>query len=158
MNSIQEVVNANLCISCGTCVGIAQNDTARMVLNEAKGIFEPEVLDAGRFDQDAAFQACPGKGVSYNALNETQFGAPLDDLKLGSYRSAIAARSADPERRATIEFERLFNLSPWAGSVFRARHKERRDHNVFRVRRVVVHYRRLQPHGGSDVQLLNNVL
>lgn len=100
MKNIEDVVAADLCISCGTCVGTSPSDTSRMVLNEAKGIFEPQILDPERFDPTGtAFAACPGKGVRYGELNEKQFGEPLKDLNLGTYESAIAARSADPQRR-----------------------------------------------------------
>ena len=97
IHSIEEVVQAGLCISCGACVSAAPEDAVSLVLTQRQS-FTPRVNAAKLDGQDAAFRVCPGKGVPIRSLTMELYGsAPFETFELGRYRVAAAWRSTSEE-------------------------------------------------------------
>ena len=69
--SIKDVLDADLCISCGACAAVDPGGQIRLCLDEARGKYVPMTTE-GR-DTGAAFEVCPGKGVPLQAMARTLF-------------------------------------------------------------------------------------
>ncbi len=97
VHSIQDVVRYGLCVSCGACVSAAPPGAIRMVFDDKRSIFVPEIIDANHASgKGIEFKVCPGKGWAINKMAEEQYGdAPNRSFELGLYRTAIAAHSTD---------------------------------------------------------------
>jgi coenzyme F420 hydrogenase subunit beta len=97
VDSIQDVVRYGLCVSCGACVSAAPPGTIRMVFDDKRAIFVPEIIDANRASgKGIEFRVCPGKGLPINEIAEQLYSdAPNRSFKLGLYRTAMAAHSND---------------------------------------------------------------
>ena len=96
--SIQGIVRRKLCISCGACVSAAPRGSMRMVLNERKGIFVPEILDpAAVSGTGPEYEVCPGKGAPIVQMGRTLYGdADHYRMEIGWYREIVACHSNNP--------------------------------------------------------------
>ena len=97
--SIQGIVRQGLCISCGACVSAAPEGAMRMVLDEHKGVFVPEVLDAATVSGSGPeCEVCPGKGAPIVRMEKELFGdADHYRMELGWYRRLVACHSGSPQ-------------------------------------------------------------
>jgi coenzyme F420 hydrogenase subunit beta len=97
--SIQDVVDARLCTSCGACVSAAPEGAMTMCLDPRQGIPVPRVLDERRVTGSGIeFSVCPGRGVPIEEISRGLFGQGVGScLGLGRYRLAVAARTIDRE-------------------------------------------------------------
>lgn len=96
--SIQGIVRCGLCISCGACVSTAPQGTMRMVLDERKGIFVPEILDDAVSGTGPEYEVCPGKGAPIVQMEKELFGdADHYRMELGWYRGIVACHSGNPQ-------------------------------------------------------------
>jgi coenzyme F420 hydrogenase subunit beta len=95
VHSIQDVVRYGLCVSCGACVSAAPPGAIRMIFDEKRAIFVPEIIDTNRASgKGIEFRICPGKGLPINEIAEQLYSdAPNRSFELGLYRTAIAAHS-----------------------------------------------------------------
>jgi coenzyme F420 hydrogenase subunit beta len=92
MNNIQQVVQHDLCISCGACA-VAAADPVDFV--ERKGIFVPD----GKVLKDTnLLKYCPGKGYEIIKMGQDCWGKATEyDIDIGRYKSFVAARSTSSE-------------------------------------------------------------
>jgi coenzyme F420 hydrogenase subunit beta len=87
-----EVIEPGLCTHCGTCVGLsdghlAMTDTCHGPLPTAHR--SQAVLD------HIAYEACPGKGLDYPALNQFVFGALPRNWLVGHVRKSYVGYATD---------------------------------------------------------------
>jgi len=92
-----EVVQAGLCTHCGTCVGLA-NGTLQMNVSQLGPV--PTAVPGTEIRLDSrAYQACPGKGISYPEAYRALFGSLPGSWLVGHYRKLGVGYSCDPEIR-----------------------------------------------------------
>lgn len=101
LKTINDIVKANLCVSCGACASAAPAGAIRMELDEGSGLYIPHVCDATpESAQGPAFDVCPGKGLPMAAMARGLFGeTPYRRHELGRYRRFTAAQATDPRIR-----------------------------------------------------------
>lgn len=88
INNIKQVVDNNLCISCGACVLHSEENDSFMI--ERSGIFIPNI----KYINEEAFDICPGKGYSIVELGNKLFPyAENYDIELGRWKQALVAHS-----------------------------------------------------------------
>ena len=98
-NTIESVVNDELCTGCGTCVGICPLSAVAIVKNNSKGIYLPQ-LDNERCNQcGICLDACPGHSVDFQQLNLDIFGKEPEDILLGNYLNCYVGHATDYEIR-----------------------------------------------------------
>jgi len=97
VHSIQDVVRYGLCVSCGACVSATPPGAIRMVFDDKRSIFVPEIIDTNRASgKGIEFRVCPGKGFPIMEIAEQLYSdAPNRSFELGLYRTAIAAHSTE---------------------------------------------------------------
>ncbi len=91
---IDEVVNEDLCIGCGTCAAVCPTRCIEMVYGKPKierSVNRSECIKCG-----SCYFHCPRSFIDLDKLTEKVFGG-LGDEALGNYQEAYAARSTDPE-------------------------------------------------------------
>lgn len=99
IGNLQGIVRRGLCISCGACVSAAPEGAMRMVLDESKGIFVPEIIDAATVSGSGPeHEVCPGKGAPIVRIGQELFGdAGHYRMELGWYRKLVACHSTSPQ-------------------------------------------------------------
>ena len=97
IDSIQRVVNNNLCISCGACVVASPPGAIEMRYDAGRGMFFPNILKPKLVDgKGEEFAVCPGKGYPIIGLSQRFEGEGCErDVKLGTWRKSWAAQSTD---------------------------------------------------------------
>ncbi len=98
-NTIESVVNDELCTGCGTCVGICPLSAAEMVRSETKGIYLPQLDDEKCNQCGICLDACPGHSVDFQQLNLDIFGQEPEDVLLGNYLNCYICHATDYEIR-----------------------------------------------------------
>ena len=92
MKTIQDVVDNNLCVSCGACCFAEGSTIGTMVESSKKGIYEPKFHD----QEMDVFDVCPGKGYPMVAMGEQIFSdVEHTDLELGRWKKAVVAHTTD---------------------------------------------------------------
>lgn len=92
-----EVVDAGLCTHCGTCVGLS-GGTLEMRPTPAGPL--PALARRGVARLDTwAYEACPGKGISYPTAYKDLFGGLPENWLLGPCRRIFVGYSNVPEVR-----------------------------------------------------------
>ena len=93
----QRVSDSGLCTHCGTCAGLSQG--ALHMQTTARGPLPMPAAPGPILLPQVAYDACPGKGVDYPALNRTVFGAEPENWLIGNYRRISIGYAADPHIR-----------------------------------------------------------
>ena len=98
MQTIQDVVDHNLCISCGACASLG-SPFVSMREDERQGMFLPHGgSQLSSRQHTAILSVCPGKGYDINGLSEKLFpDATHVDPELGRWCGMWAARSCEDE-------------------------------------------------------------
>jgi coenzyme F420 hydrogenase subunit beta len=100
--SLQDVVENKLCISCGICVGITNDqntDLARMQYNSKTGMLDPHILDSEHeWGTGPELNVCPGKGYPIEEMGAKLYrlGESAYSVELGHYLKYGSARTGDP--------------------------------------------------------------
>lgn len=92
-----EVIRPGLCTHCGSCVGLSHGS-----LTMQSGDFGPlpAACSPGPVMlPEAAYAACPGKGLNYPALNRDLFGALPSNWPAGHVRRSYIGYASDPAIR-----------------------------------------------------------
>jgi len=76
-----DVINAGLCIGCGACVSLDSSYESNLIYRD-DGDLIANFSDNSNIPE-AAWLACPGKGVDYPKLFNTMYGALPNDWRLG---------------------------------------------------------------------------
>lgn len=91
---IEDVVDEDLCISCGACAATCPTRCIEMVYGKPKierSVNRSECIKCG-----TCYFQCPRSFIDLDTLTEKVFGE-LGDESLGNYQEIYAARSTDPE-------------------------------------------------------------
>jgi len=92
MKTIQNVVENNLCVSCGVCCFRDGKRVGTMVESTQKGIFEPSLDD----ESNDLIDICPGKGYPIVSMAKEMFkDVEYEDIELGRWKKAVVAHSTD---------------------------------------------------------------
>jgi coenzyme F420 hydrogenase subunit beta len=92
-NSIANIIEAKLCISCGACFE-SVNQKERFSL-DFEGLPLPHFIQNSNKN---SLKYCPGKGYNLVSMGRVLYGNDSDyDIELGFYKSFCAARSNDEE-------------------------------------------------------------
>lgn len=97
MVSIQDVIEASLCISCGACYAVSPLGSVEMREYVRSGMILP-VFKGSKTDWGTGreFAVCPGKGYCINTLGQKLFPeATNHDIDLGRWKCLHAVRSLD---------------------------------------------------------------
>jgi len=93
----ENVVDAGLCTHCGTCVGLCGGS---LELRETgKGLLPFSRAEFSKANDEAAYAACPGKGLYYPSLNDFVFNQQPSNWLLGCFRKAFIGYSLLPDIR-----------------------------------------------------------
>lgn len=95
MHSINDVVRANLCISCGACCAASSQGLVRMREQISRGMLYPVLSQPiSTWGAGLEFDVCPGKGYNILQMGKELFSdAPQTDIELGRWLGAWAGRS-----------------------------------------------------------------
>lgn len=97
IDSIQDIVRKNLCISCGACVAASPPGAIEMRYDAGSGMFYPKLLKPGLVTgKGEEVAVCPGKGYPIIGLSR-RFESPGQKIcvEFGTWRKAWAAQSSD---------------------------------------------------------------
>lgn len=90
IDTIEDVVKNDLCVSCGACCFSEGQHTGEMVESKEKGIYIPTFSDG----EGDSIQICPGKGYPIVELGKKLFSdAEFEDTELGRWRKAVVAHA-----------------------------------------------------------------
>lgn len=92
-----EVIKPGLCTHCGTCVGLS-NGTLGMVDTDDGPLPMPPETNGVQLEP-IAYQACPGNGVDFPALNNFVFQKQPQNWLSGRYRQFFIGHANDDEIR-----------------------------------------------------------
>ena len=94
INSIKNVVDNNLCISCGACCFSEKEKLGKMIESDNKGIYLPSFKNG----EEDTLSICPGKGYPIIELGKELFpNTEFEDIELGRWKKAIVAYSSSDE-------------------------------------------------------------
>lgn len=94
-NTIELVVNSELCTGCGTCDALCPRNAIKLSIDKKKGTYTP------RIDEDICnkcgicYDTCPADKINYEKLNLEIFGKEPENIFIGNYRSCYVANSMD---------------------------------------------------------------
>ena len=97
--TIAQVVKDDLCTGCGTCAALCPNETIKLIINEKKGIYVPELNEEKCNGCGICYEVCPGHGVDFKQLNLKIFGQEPEDIILGNYLNCYIGHSTDYDIR-----------------------------------------------------------
>ena len=90
VNSIKEVVENDLCISCGACTFSCDKSDVKMQESKNKGVYLPRVSE----ELEDSFDICPGKGYEIEGIAKSIFPeAKHNDIDLGRWSGAYSVHS-----------------------------------------------------------------
>lgn len=85
-NTIQSIVDNNLCLSCGVCAAICSKKAIHFELE--KGCYVAKIDHNNCIKCGLCYQICPGKGVNLAKIND-------DNTYFGKYKSIYTVQSKD---------------------------------------------------------------
>lgn len=97
--TINWVVENGLCTGCGTCMAICPKSAIKMIIDESKGFFFPELSFEECNQCGLCYQVCPGHSVDYKRLNLDIFGKDPKSVLIGNYANCYIGHSANQETR-----------------------------------------------------------
>lgn len=97
--TIQETVKANLCTGCATCVSLCPNSAIRLIKDDPKGIYLPQLNEEECNQCGTCFDVCPGHSVNFKELNLAIFGQEPIDTLLGNYLNCYIGHATDYQIR-----------------------------------------------------------
>ena len=97
--TIETIVKRGLCTGCGTCVGICPTSALKMVKNDSKGIYLPQLNSNDCNQCGICFEICPGHSVDFKNLNLAVFGKEQADNLIGNYMNSYIGHATNHEIR-----------------------------------------------------------
>ena len=91
-----DIIRPGLCTGCGTCVALSNG---QLTMRETVDGPQPQAVTRNPDLPQAAYDACPGKGLPYPALNAFVFGRQPENWLLGCYKSLYIGYAADEDIR-----------------------------------------------------------
>lgn len=96
---IKEVIKADLCTGCATCVSLCPNSAIELILDSSKGIYLPLLKEEKCNYCGICLSVCPGHSVKFKDLNLTIFGQEPKDSFLGNYLNCYIGHATNYEIR-----------------------------------------------------------
>lgn len=97
--TIQTVVDSGLCCSCGTCVGICQNNVISLILDKNFQNFVPHIESSECSGCGICYDVCPGHSVDFKSLNLVFYGKESEDIILGNFLKCYVGYASEYEIR-----------------------------------------------------------
>ena len=97
--TIEPVVKDGLCTGCGTCVSLCPQEALKMVIDNPKGIYVPQLDRECCNECGICFEVCPGHSVDIKGLNTEIFGKKPEDILLGNYLKCYIGYATDYDIR-----------------------------------------------------------
>lgn len=97
--TIEIVVKNNLCTGCATCVSLCPNSAIKLIKEESKGIYLPQLKEDECIQCGICFDICPGHSVNFKELNQVIFGQEPKDIQLGNYLNCYTGYATDYDIR-----------------------------------------------------------
>ena len=96
---IEKVHNEDLCTGCGTCMGICPNEAVKIIKDEHRGIYFPQVDKNLCSECGLCFKVCPGYSVDFKELKLEIFGKEPEDVLIGNYIKSYIGHAIDEKIR-----------------------------------------------------------
>ena len=93
------IVKRDLCTGCGTCAGICPTSALKMIKNDSKGIYLPQLNGNDCNQCGICFEICPGHSVDFKGLNLAVFGKEQADSLIGNYMNLYIGHATNHEIR-----------------------------------------------------------
>lgn len=97
--TIETIVKRGLCTGCGTCVGICPTSALKIIKNDSKGIYLPQLNSNDCNQCGICFEICPGHSVDFKNLNLAVFGKEQADNLIGNYMNSYIGHATNHEIR-----------------------------------------------------------
>lgn len=98
-NTIELVVNRELCTGCGTCDALCPKNAIKLSIDETKGIYIPRINKDICNNCGFCYDICPGNKVDYEKLNHEIFEKEPENILIGNYQDCYTAYSKDTKIR-----------------------------------------------------------
>lgn len=98
-NTIELVVNRELCTGCGTCDALCPKNAIKLSIDETKGIYIPRINKDICNNCGFCYDICPGNKVDYEKLNHEIFKKEPKNILIGNYQDCYTAYSKDTKIR-----------------------------------------------------------
>ena len=108
-NNIQDIIDNDLCVSCGACIQACQKNNLEMSFNEKKGMYEPRAINPHLCDDCNCLDVCPSYVVDYSKMSEERFGKQPDS-PIGNIDNVFLAQNTNKN----------INLKASSGGVIKA--------------------------------------
>ena len=93
--TISQVVRGGLCTGCGTCVSLCPEEAIKLIIDEKRGIYVPELDEDKCNNCGICYKVCPGHEVDFKGLNLEIFGKEPEDILIGNYLNCYTGHSTD---------------------------------------------------------------
>ena len=97
--NIEKVVAQELCTGCATCVSLCPNSAIRLIKDDSKGIYLPQLKEGECNQCGTCLDVCPGYSVNFKDLNLDIFGQEPKDILLGNYFNCYIGHATDSDIR-----------------------------------------------------------
>lgn len=98
-NTIESIVEDDLCKGCGTCISICNLMAIELSVDSRRGIYVPKVDEAICKNCGNCYKACPGNEIDFDKLNLNIFNKSSPNDVIGNYISCYIGHSADTDIR-----------------------------------------------------------
>ncbi|MDR7665075.1 Coenzyme F420 hydrogenase/dehydrogenase, beta subunit C-terminal domain [Methanosarcina sp. Z-7115] len=98
-NTIELVVNRELCTGCGTCNALCPKNAIKISIDETKGVYTPKINKDVCNKCGVCYNICPGYKVDDEKLNPEIFGKEPENIFIGNYQNCYTAYSKDTKIR-----------------------------------------------------------
>ena len=71
--NVSDVVKKDLCTGCGTCYSLCTNNVIKMIINQKKGIYIPQINEECN-NCGICLKVCPGHEFDFSKYNRRIFG------------------------------------------------------------------------------------
>lgn len=96
---ISKVDENNLCTGCGTCYSSCPQESIKMIINNDKGVYIPEVNENKCVWCSMCSKVCPGHEFDFKQFNTDIFGKQPQNALAGNYLNCYLGFSTDKDIR-----------------------------------------------------------
>lgn len=96
---IEKVHNEDLCTGCGTCMGVCPNEAIKIIKDEHRDIYIPQLDKNLCSECGLCLKVCPGYSVDFKELNLEIFDKEPGDVLIGNYIKCYIGHAIDEKIR-----------------------------------------------------------